>query len=171
MTLKELTENRYSVRTYTTQEVEKQKIDYILECARLAPSACNNQPWHFYVISSEEAKMQIQKSYDREWFKSAPLYIIACGNHSESWKRSSIDNIDYCYVDIAIAAEHICLSAVEMNLGTCWVCNFNPEIISTFLNLSADIEPIAIFPIGYIAENSVIPNKKRKAANDIVTWI
>ncbi|MDR1881384.1 MAG: nitroreductase family protein [Prevotella sp.] len=172
MKLKELIENRYSVRAYLPQAVEKEKIDYILECARLAPSACNNQPWKFYIVRSETVISKIRESYGREWFKTAPMYIVVCKDVSISWKRSASDNKDFGDVDTAITAEHICLAAAEIGLGTCWVCNFNPDLLAQALDLSAKLEPIAIFPLGYIdTDKSIAAEKKRKPLSETGEWI
>lgn len=59
----ELTKERYSVRSYTSKEVEKEKLDYILECARYAPSAVNKQPWQFIVVQNDLKKKELQKVY------------------------------------------------------------------------------------------------------------
>lgn len=80
----ELTKKRYSVRSYTSQEVEKEKLDYILECARYAPSAVNKQPWQFIVIQSELQKKKLQKVYSAKWFAEAPyisLYVLMIRLH------------------------------------------------------------------------------------------
>ncbi|MDR2956166.1 MAG: nitroreductase family protein [Prevotella sp.] len=172
MKLRELIENRYSVRAYLSRPVEKEKIDYILECARLSPSACNLQPWIFYVVISEEVLDKVHMAYDREWYKTAPVNIIVCKNTSVSWKRSNTDGKDHGDIDAAIASEHICLAAHEIGLGTCWICNFNPEILSRALALPSDVEPIAIFPIGYInEEKSSYSEKKRNALSEVAKWI
>ena len=114
----------------------------------------------------------IQESYNREWFKSAPVYIVVCKDSSVSWKRTGSDNKDFGDVDAAIAAEHICLAAVEIGLGTCWICNFNPDVLTGVLNLSPNLEPIAIFPLGYIdTDRSISPEKKRKSLSEITEWI
>ena len=166
--LKELLQNRYSVRAYLPDEVEDEKLDYIIECARLAPSACNFQPWFFYIVSSEDAKAAIRESYDREWFKTAPIYIVVCGDYSQSWKRSKTDNKDHCDIDAAIVSEHICLAAEDIGLGTCWVCNFDPGKLKTAIALSGNLEPVAMFPIGYIdKQKSTVPERKRKSASEI----
>lgn len=170
MAFKNLVENRYSVRAYKEQEVEKEKIEYILECARLAPSACNLQPWHFYIITSDNDRQEVVKSYNREWFKKAPVYIIACGNGNEAWVRSNFDNKNHLDIDLAIACEHLCLATTDIGLGTCWVCNFDPQIISNLLKLDENVEPIAIFPIGYIDDSASAPAKKRKELHEISTW-
>lgn len=171
MQLKKLIESRYSVRAYSSQLVEKEKIEYILECARLAPSACNFQPWKFYVITNPETKEKVQVSYPREWFKEAPVYIVVCKDTSVSWKRKE-DNKDFADVDAAIAAEHICLAAADAGLGTCWICNYNPSALNDALKLSSDLEPIAIFSLGYIdREKSAYTEKKRRPLNEITEWI
>lgn len=172
MNFKELLQKRYSVRTYLDREVEKGKIDYVLECARLAPSACNFQPWFFYIVNSENVKEGLRRCYGREWFKTAPLYIVVCGDHSQSWKRSKTDNKDHCDIDAAIVSEHICLAAEDAGLGTCWVCNFDPDILKETLSIPENFEPVAIFPLGYIDEcKTDIPEKKRKNISDISKWI
>ena len=170
MDLKELVESRYSVRNYLTKPVEKDKIDYILECARLAPSACNLQPWHFYVISDDSLKAKIQETYNREWLKNAPVYIVVCKNEKQSWKRAK-DGMDSADIDAAIAAEHICLAASSIGLGTCWICNFDCDLLTNILECPEGVTPIAIFPIAYIdKDKSSAPAKKRKLLTEITTW-
>lgn len=168
MNLKSLLEKRFSVRFYQSEKVEKEKIEYLLQCARLAPSAVNYQPWLFIVIQSEEAKKKIQEAYPRDWFLEADCYIIVCGNHEESWKRA--DGKDVTDIDISIACTNICLAAEEIGLGTCWVGNFKEHIVRKNFNLPKHIEPIAIFPIGYPIQDIKIPEKKRKDLSDIVEW-
>ena len=71
--LLELIEARYSARSYSDRKVEQEKIDYILECARLAPSAVNFQPWKFIIVESEEKRTALHAGYAQEWFQQAPL--------------------------------------------------------------------------------------------------
>ena len=70
MNFLELVKNRYSCRAYKPLSVEKEKLDYILECVRFAPSAVNKQPWRFHVVSKDEDKARLQQCYSRDWFKS-----------------------------------------------------------------------------------------------------
>lgn len=173
MKFKDLCEERYSVRNFLSREIEQEKIDYILECARLAPSAANKQPWLFYVVTDESVRLQLNSCYDRSWFAQAPLYIIVCVDISQSWKRVTSDGKDYAYVDAAIASEHIALAVSDLGLGTCWVCNFDPKRLKQVLNIQEDsIEPVTIFPIAYVDEqNSHKPVKLRKELVDIVRKI
>lgn len=162
---------RCSVRAYKSRAIEPEKLDYILETVRMAPSAVNFQPWYFIVIQEEETRKKIQECYDRDWFAQAPVYIVACGDHRTSWKRKS-DMKDFCDVDVAIAIEHLCLAATEQELGTCWVCNFNTIRCAEILNLPCNVEPLALIPIGYPEDPDVFITtpKKRKAFNEIIKW-
>ena len=144
-------------------------LDKVLEAARLAPSAVNKQPWKFVVVRSEEAKKRLRACYDREWFTTAPAYIVVCGDHSASWKRPA-DGKDHCDIDVAIATEHITLSAASLGLGTCWVCNFDAVACKAMLGLSDSWEPCVIIPIGFPATDSV-PSKSRKGLSEIVSYI
>lgn len=166
MGFKELVEKRCSVRQYTAEGVSEAALGYIMECARMAPSAVNFQPWHFYVVRSEEARAAVQQSYDREWFKTAPLYIVCTVCHDEEWVRQS-DGKPHGNIDIAIAVEHICLAAAEQGLGTCWVCNFNAAMLSESLSLPANQEPAVIIAMGHPAVP--VAEKKRKNIDEIVT--
>lgn len=158
--------NRTSVRKYKSQQPTATQIANVLEAARQAPSACNRQPWHFYVIKSQAMLAKMQSAYNREWLQTAPMIIVIVGNHAESWHRAA-DSKDHCDVDIAIATEHLVLAATNEGLATCWICNFDKTIVSSALNLSADDEPIVMLPIGYAAD--VAKPHQRKEINDIVT--
>ena len=154
MQLIDLIRKRRSVRSYAPRAVEEEKLHCLLEAARLAPSACNFQPWHFVTVSSLEGREKIQACYGREWFKTAPLYIIVCSDHTRSWKRPS-DGKDHADIDAAIATEHICLAAAELGLGTCWICHFDVQRCAHSFRLPAGIEPVALIPVGYPAESDV----------------
>lgn len=165
-------EKRCSVRSYSAEPVEQFKVDAMLEALRLAPSAVNRQPWQVYVVQSEEGRTGIQASYDRDWFRSAPLYFVLCGNHTESWKRA--DGKDHCDIDVAIAAEHLILEATELGLGSCWVCNFKADVCRETLKLTDDnLEPVVIIPVGYPSDVQVwdTNEKKRKPMSDIVSYL
>lgn len=171
MKLDEIIQLRRSVRKFKDQSIDKEVIGEIIESARLAPSAVNFQPWKFYICRSEEAKKIMRQSYPREWFNSAPLYILACGDHQQSWKRPC-DGKDHLDIDIAIAVEHMVLKITELGLGTCWVCNFNPQTVKEGLQLIENEEPIVLLPVGYPENVDPDPrNKKRKSPEEITKWI
>jgi nitroreductase len=169
MQLIDLIRKRYSVRSYSPRAVEKEKTDYILEAARLAPSACNLQPWRFVVVESPEGREKIRACYEREWFGTAPLYIMVCGDHRHSWKRP-FDGKDHADIDVAIATEHLCLAAAEQGLGTCWVCHFDAQRCARSFCLPEGVEPVALIPVGYPAEadSSGRTAGRRKPADEVI---
>ena len=87
MAFKELATRRFSVRKYTNEPVSKEDIEYIMDCVRLAPSACNRQPWKFLLLTSDNAKEKIRQCYNRDWFKSAPVYVLCFKDVNGCWVR------------------------------------------------------------------------------------
>lgn len=162
-----LANQRYSCRDFQPKKVEHEEIIKVIDAARLAPSACNKQPWTFHIVENPEIRNALVECYNREWFKTAPMYIVAVGNHNEAWKRA--DGKDHTDIDIAIAVEHLCLAASSLGLGTCWVCNFDKDKCAEILNLNEGEEPIVIIPIGHPTKSD-IPEKKRKNIDEIIKW-
>ncbi|NMB97861.1 MAG: nitroreductase [Clostridiaceae bacterium] len=162
-----LIKSRHSVRSYKDVPVEKEKLLQMIEAARNAPSATNAQPWHFIVVTDKQIKDELAETYPREWFKSAPAIIVACGDHSRSWKRK--DGKDHCDIDIAIAVDHMMLAATELGLGACWVCAFDAEKCHEILHLPQNLEVIVLIPVGYPDEKDQ-KEKKRKNIGEIVSW-
>lgn len=164
-----LAKQRYSCRKYKNKPVEQEKLDIILEAGRIAPSAVNYQPWIFVVVKGYNVD-NLRACYHRDWFDTAPMYIVLCANHQQSWKRS--DQKDHADIDVAIATDHMTLAATSIGLSTCWVCNFDKEKVIETINLPSDYEPVVILSVGYpddkLHENR--HDKKRKAINDIVYY-
>jgi len=166
----EIAKSRYSCRDYKSDEVPGDKLLQLLKTFSVAPSAVNYQPCHIIVIREPENKEKIYKAYQRDWIKSAPVLFVACGDHLTSWKRK--DGEDHADVDVSIAVDHLTLQAAELGLATCWVCNFDREILMDVLNLPENIEPIVIIPLGYPNDHSD-PERhtvKRKPLAEIVHW-
>ena len=160
----DLTKLRYSCRSYQERAVEKEKIEYVMECVRMSPSAVNRQPWRFRVVESDADRQRLCQCYNREWFATAPTYIIASVLHDEEWVRS--DGKHHGNIDVAIAVEHLCLAAAEQGLGTCWVCNFDVELCSRLFDIPANEEVAVLIPIGYAADEP--KEKVRKNIDAIV---
>lgn len=160
----ELVKSRYSCRSYQACAVEQEKLDYLLECVRLAPSAVNRQPWRFRLVANADDRAKLQQCYDREWFKTAPTYLVASVLHDEEWVRA--DGKQHGNIDLAIAVEHLCLAATAQGLATCWVCNFDTTLCKRLLDLPEAEEPAVLIPLGYAADS---PREKvRKPMGDIL---
>ncbi len=168
MSFKELASRRYSVRSYNSKNVEKESIVRILETARIAPSAVNFQPWKIIVVTDESLLKQLHEAYPRDWFKTAPVCLVALGDHDRGWHRPN-DQKDYTDIDVTIAIDHLMLAATEEGIGSCWICNFNAEMVSDLFDLPSNLEPIALVPLGYPL-NVETPEKKRKPLNQLISW-
>jgi len=171
MSFLDIARKRYSCRNYDSRPVEQVKLERILEAGRVAPSAANLQPWHFYVINESVDLEKFQPAYHREWFKTAPCVIVICGDHERAWKRK-VDGKDHSDVDAAITTDHMTLQATELGLATCWICNFDVERTRELLKLPAHLEPVVILPVGYPLDD-VDPDRhdnKRKPLTEIVTY-
>ena len=148
----ELVSRRYSCRGYQPMAVEQAKLDYVMECVRLAPSAVNRQPWRFRIVSSDADRARLQQCYSREWFATAPVYVIASILHDEEWVRGD--------------GKPLCLAAAAQGLGSCWVCNFDAELCKKLFSLADNEEAAVLIPLGYAADEP--KEKKRKPMSDIM---
>lgn len=162
----ELIQKRYSVRAYKPDPVEDEKLQQVLEAARLAPTAANRQPYQIIVIHTEGRKADLKRIYQKDWFVEAPLLICAVGVPRMSWVRN--DKRRYLDVDVAIVMDHLILAAADLGLGTCWVAAFDVVIARQILNLPADVEPLIFTPLGYPADQP--ETKERKALSDLVRY-
>jgi len=166
MSFYDIAKERYSVRSFKDIAVEKEKILQVLEAGRIAPSACNYQPYHFIVLTDKNIINKVAKAYPRNWFKGAPVVIVACGDHSKSWKRNEKD---HCDIDVAIAVDHMTLAATDIGLGTCWVCAFDADLCHEILALPHDLEVVALLPMGYPMEGRK-QEQSRKSIDEIISW-
>jgi len=164
MNFSDLIATRFSVRDYKQTPVEEEKLIQILNAGRLAPSACNIQPYYFIVMTDPAKKELLRPAYNRDWFVSAPVIIAACVDTRIEWKRN--DGVAYGVVDIAIALDHMTLAAAELGLGTCWIGAFKNAEASAALKLPGYIKMTAFLALGYA--NQILPPKQRKPLEAIV---
>ena len=166
MDFSELINTRYSVRAYTPDAVEEDKLQRLLEAARLAPTAANRQPFQLIVIHTAGREEELKRIYGKDWFVQAPLVIGICGIPAEAWVRR--DGKSCVDVDVAIVMDHLILAAADLGLGTCWVGAFDPSAAREILALPDDVEPIAFTPLGYPADQP--RPKKRKTLSELVRY-
>jgi nitroreductase len=167
MEFAELVKKRYSVRAYKSDPVGEDKLEQVLEAARLAPTASNRQAFRLIVIHTEGREAELRRIYSRGWFVQAPLVICACGIPAQNWVRRS-DGKNYVDVDVAIVMDHLILAAADLGLGTCWIGAFDPAAAREVLGLPDEVEPIAFTPLGYPADRPKA--KKRKPLSDLVRY-
>lgn len=202
----ELASRRQSTRKYDiNRPVEPEKIERIIEAARLAPSACNAQPWHFVVVNEaelmDEAVDAISNPAEGEtqpvhfvivdepelknkvadaasarllgmnhFTKQAPIHILLVEEkvNLSSGIGGVIKDKHFAYVDIGIAASHICLAAEAEGLGSCILGWFNESKIKKLLNIPDSKRVILDILIGYPAQE--LRPKKRKSTDEIVSY-
>ena len=167
MEFTELIRNRYSVRAYKPKPVEEEKLNIILEAARLAPTATNNQPFQLIVIHTKGREEELSKIYRKDWFVQAPIILCAVGVPSRGWVRS-LDKRRYLDVDVAIVMDHVILEATNQGLGTCWIAAFNAQAARELLHLPDEVEPLIFTPLGYAADQP--KEKVRKNIQELVRY-
>lgn len=166
MEFSELIKERYSVRSYKPDPVEEEKLQQVLEAARLAPTAANRQPFRLIVIPTAGREADLHRIYGRKWFAQAPLIICACAIPAEGWVRG--DGKSYTDVDVAIAMDHLILAATDLGLGTCWIAAFDAAAAREVLELPDGVEPVIFTPLGYPAQQP--GSKDRKPVSQLVLY-
>jgi nitroreductase len=145
----EVINKRRSVRNYDPDKrVEEKTLLRILEAGRVAPSACNYQPWRFLLISSPVMLEKVRPCYPRPWFQQAPNVLAVVGRKDKAWTRK-YDGFNSLHTDLAIAMDHMILAATTEGVATCWICAFEPSRLRKTLNLTDLEEVLAITPLGY----------------------
>jgi len=166
MEFEDLIRRRYSVRAYKADAVAEEKLQRVLEAARLAPTAANRQCFQLLVVHTKGRAEELHMIYPKSWFVQAPLIICACGLPEENWVRK--DGKNYNDVDVAIVMDHLILAAANEGLGTCWIGAFNAEKAREIFHLPAHVEPVALTPLGY--PNDTPGEKRRKPLNALVRY-
>jgi len=151
MDFQALSAARYSLRKFSSQPVEQEKLDLILEAGRNAPTAHNYQPQRVFVLRSPEALEKADKCTGSH-FHPPVMLVVAC-DHSVSWKRET-DGKDHGEIDAAIAAAQMMLQAADLGLGTTYVGMFEPDKLLAAFPEMAGTDPIALLPLGYPAEGA-----------------
>ncbi|MHC4323770.1 MAG: nitroreductase family protein [Planctomycetota bacterium] len=168
MAILDVIRKRYSCRAYQDKSVEQDKLDSILEAARLAPSARNTQDWRFVVVKDKDIKSRIAGTTNRpEVFEKAGVIIAACSNSDEIMRCGQAIGP----IDVSIALEHICLQAADLGLGTCWIGSFDAGKVRQILEIPEDIAIIELMTVGYPDDKKPVP--KREPIEKIVcydTW-
>ena len=163
----ELVGRRRSVRQYSPQAVEDEKLTRILEMGRCAPSAANCQPWHFIVLRKEGREEFDRRVLSKEGFRSAPVIIVVCVDPAKAWVRH-YDGSNYAWVDAAIATTEMVSAATAEGLGTCWVAAFDPELVRELLDIPPHLQIVTLLTIGYPATPLQKTPKNRKPSSEIL---
>jgi len=162
----EVVRNRRSIRKYQERNVEKEKLQKILEAARLAPSAMNRQPYKLIVVSKKEIMSRINSACNQNW--RAPIMIVLVSTPKDAWVRD--DGEEYWKADASVAMHQVSLAAYAENLGTCWIVAFKEKEVKEVLGIDSDSRIAFLSPLGYPAESKG-PINKRKPLESLVQYI
>jgi len=156
---------RRSIRKYNTIKVEDEKLEKILEAARIAPSAANRQEWKFIVVKDQETRDKLVEAANGQKFVGqAPVTIVGCSTESERVMPCG----QYAYtVDLSIAVSFMILEATELGLGTCWLGAYDEEAVKKVLDIPDEIRVPAMFALGYADENP--GPRPRKDINEVIS--
>ena len=174
MNFAELIQKRRSVRRYSGRAISKEDIRKCLEAARLAPSACNSQPWTFMVIDDPALKDRVAGKifsgiYSMNKFaKEAPVLVAVISEKGKFLSRvgGQVRDTQYYLVDIGIACEHFILQAQELGIGSCWIGWFDEKALKETMKISKDKKIDIVIALGYPAEDKIVP-KTRKTLDEM----
>jgi len=162
----EVIKKRQSVRSYQDKEIPEEILQQILEAGRLAPSACNNQPWKFIVVKDKKLKEKLVTACKNQNFVGeASVVIVGCAINP-SYKMG---NGEYSYtIDLAIALEHMGLQAADLGLGTCWIGAFYQDQVKDILEIPDDVSVVALMPLGF--PQALGTKTERKPLSEIICY-
>jgi len=169
-TFLQLAKERFSVRYYAKTPVEQEKIDAILEAARIAPTAKNQQPFHIYVLQSKEALVKVNELTRCAY--EAPVVFIVCYDKSKAWVNPFDASDDSGVMDASIVGTHMMLEAFEQGLGSCWVKYFDAKQIAAAFDIPDNLTPSFLLDVGYPSKGAA-PTKMhfdKREATDFTTY-
>jgi len=144
---------RRSVRAFTDQPVEPEKLKAIIEAATLAPSAGNLQAYEIYQVTSPRARAALAHAADQPFVAQAPVCLVFCTNPGRSSRKYGARGRElYSLQDATIAAAYALLAIADLGLASVWVGAFNDDLAASAIGAPGDWRPVAILPIGYAAE-------------------
>lgn len=179
MELEEAIRTRRSIRKFSDKPVEREKILACLEAARLAPSACNSQSWHYIIIDDPQVKKKFCAEvfsglYSMsQWAAAAPILVVIVSDRGNFISRigNYFRHTEFYLVDQGISGEHFVLRAHDLGLGTCWIGWFNSEKAKKFFKLPKGKKAEHLIALGYPAADAA--NDKphpRKPLEEIVSY-
>jgi nitroreductase len=159
--------DRRSIREYSPKNIEPEKLERILEAARLAPTARNQQDWKLLLVKNHDIKEKLVTAAapHQQFLQGAPIIIIACALNPDYVMRCGHPAY---LIDLAIVLEHIALQAVREGLGTCWIGSFDELQAKTVLGIPQNMRIVELMSIGY--PEQIPPAKNRKTIQDLIAW-
>jgi len=172
----ELIKRRQSDRKYSDRPIENEKLDRIIEAGRIAPSACNAQPWKFIIVNEPDLVAKVAEAASapllgmNTFVAQAPVQIVIVREKPNLTSRlgAGIKDKDYSLIDIGIAAENICLQAEAEGIGSCMIGWFDENAVRKILGIPGSKRVELIISLGYSLSEKKI--KRRKPAEETVSY-
>jgi len=162
----EAIKKRQSVRSYLDKEIPEELLRQVLEAGRLAPSACNNQPWKFIVVKDKKLKEKlITACKNQNFVGEASVIIVGCATNPGYRMGNGVQSYS---IDLAIALDHMSLQAAELNLGTCWIGAFYQDKVKEVLDIPEEISVVVLMPLGF--PQTLGTKRGRKTLSEIVCY-
>lgn len=175
MEFTQLIATRQSVRKYTDKPVEAEKLALLIEAVRLAPSASNSQPWKLIIVDDRELKNKVaQATFStlvafNKFAPQAPVLAVLV-IEKPKWVTQiggMLKSREFPLIDIGIAAEHFCLQAAELGLGTCMLGWFDEHVIKQLLHIPKQKRIGLVITLGYARADDPVRKKIRKTTAEM----
>lgn len=168
---KDLMNGRRSVRKFKNTPIPLPLLDEIAQAGRHAPSACNRQPWKFFLVRSEEAVRKLRSCYTAPWFETAQGYILCVGYPQEAWRYKD-GRSSSLHIDTAIAVSQMMWAAEDLGLSSTWVCALDREECCRLFGWDIEVcEPICVLALGYAEEDKESLPHIRKDSEEVIEII
>jgi nitroreductase len=173
--LMELMVARRSCRSYRDEALPRPMIETLLEAGRLAPSACNRQPWRFAVVQDAALRGRVVEEgflpgLHMQWAATAPVLLVLGLERDWITHRwaAGLSGVDYAWLDAGIVGEHMVLQAEALGLGTCWIGWVRARPLRRLIGWPHRVRPVAVIPVGWPAETPSA--RPRKSLDELTTW-
>ena len=148
-----LAKTRYSCRKLTDRPVSEEQIRAILQAGLAAPTACNNQPFKIWVMTSEDALAKVKSVCKQPFIQPCPVVFVIGGDPKTAWVRD-YDGKNFADVDASIVETHLLLEIADLGLATTWIGHFDPEKLCELFPDMNGYSLTALFAVGYAAEDA-----------------
>ena len=167
--------DRESCREYGEKRPGRAQLEAMMRCAGLAPSACNSQPWRFYVVNDEKLSPEVARCTQQlglnKFTSTCPAFIVICEEKARLMKRllEHVDSQYFSQIDIGIVTAHLCYAAQEQGLSTCILGCFDEGALKELLGIGDDEKVRLVLCVGYAAREE-LREKKRKNMDEIFKY-
>jgi len=157
---------RRSIRKYSSEPVEDEKLLKVLEAARISPSARNVQEWKFIVVKDQEIRAKLtNEAICQPFVGEAPIILVCCGKETSGLMKCGQPRYT---IDVSIATAYMVLEAYELGLGTCWLGSFDENKVKEILDIPQEVRVVAMTPLGYPSESPT--QRPRKSLEEIISY-